>query len=284
MGYGDENSRYWYCTWRISHYHPSRRIGNQVRYKIHSMIFSEAGYSFSFLRLYYEHVVALFNQSTERAREIRKRIEAEYKSKGREYNKQNMERFHKVFNEVYPGYFRNSFLVSACSLFEHQMKKAWAFIQEEHNVPFAWEDFREPVPARMQKLLNFAGVALRDDPPRIELPPPDFKPTTMFDDSRIVINTLWEDLRYCYRLRNCIVHNNGLVHKARGSASIQEYASEKRILIEKEGVLEVQLNDSFNNAVCDTMQTFFSKLESAYYAAPLPQEPGPSDSSSWFTS
>jgi len=42
------------------------------------MIFSEAGYSFSFLRLYYEHVVALFNQSTERAREIRKRIEDGY--------------------------------------------------------------------------------------------------------------------------------------------------------------------------------------------------------------
>lgn len=237
------------------------------------MIFSEAGYSFSFLRMYYEHVVALFNQSTERAREIRGRIEAEYRENRKEYDRQHMEGFHKIFDEVYPGYFHNSFLVAACSLFEHQAKKTWALIQEEHRVPFGWYAFREaPVPQRMKKLLNFAGVNLKDDPPRIELPPPEFKPTTVYDDKRIVTSTLWRDLRYYYRLRNCIVHNNGLVHRARGSASIRKYASERGILVEKEGQREVQLNESFNITVCYTMGTFFSKLESAYYGTPLPEE------------
>jgi len=244
------------------------------------MIFSDAGYSFSFLRMYYEHVVAIFNHSTARAREIRGRIEAEYREKGTEYDKQHMEEFHKIFDEVYPGYFHNSFLVSSCSLFEYQVKKVWAFIQEEHNMPFAWDDFKDPVPKRMHKLLNFAGVVLQDDPLRIELPPPDFKPTPVYDDNRIVISTLWQDLRYYYRLRNCIVHNNGLVHRAKGSASIQKYAGEKGILVEKEGQREVQLNESFNIAVCYTMGTIFSKLESAYYGTPLPPETDPSDSSS----
>lgn len=243
------------------------------------MIFSDAGYSLSFMRMYYEHVVTLFNQSTERAREIRGRIEAEYREKGKEYDKQHMGEFHKIFDEVYPEYFHNSFLVTACSLFEHQAKKVWAFIQEEHNVPITWDDFRDPVPARMQKLLNFAGVVLKDVPPRIELLPPDFNPTTVYDDNRIVTSTLWKDLRYYYRLRNCIVHNNGLVHRARGSASIQQYASERGILVEKEGQREVQLNESFNIAVCYTMGTFFSKLESTYYGTPPPPEPDPSDSS-----
>ncbi len=66
------------------------------RIKVHDMIFMDASYSFSFLRMYYEHVVALFNQSFEGAQEIRGRIKAEYESKGREYDTQHMREFHKV--------------------------------------------------------------------------------------------------------------------------------------------------------------------------------------------
>lgn len=242
------------------------------RIKVHNMIFSYLGYSFSFLRMYYEHVISLFNEWTKRAEEIRGRIRAEYREKGREYDTQQMKEFHKVFDEVYPGYFHNSFLVTACSLFEHQVKRVWRFIEEEHHVPVTWDDISGPVPVRMQQLLNLAGVSLKDDPPRIELSSPDFKPVEVYDKNRIVVSTLWEDLKYYYRLRNCIVHNNGLVHKAKGSESITKYANEKGILVEKEGQLELKLNESFNIAVCNTMGTFFDKLMSAYYSTPLPKE------------
>ena len=242
------------------------------RIKVHNMIFSYSGYSFSFLRMYYEHVVSLFNEWTKRAEEIRGRIRAEYREKGREYDTQQMKEFHKVFDEVYPGYFHNSFLVTACSLFEHEVKRVWRFIEEEHYVPVTWDDINGPVPVRMQQLLNLAGVSLKDDPPRIELPSPDFKPVEVYDRNRILVSTLWEDLKYYYRLRNCIVHNNGLVHKAKGSESITKYANEKGILVEKEGQLELKLNESFNIAVCNTMGTFFDKLMGAYYSTPFPKE------------
>ncbi len=242
------------------------------RIKVYNMIFMNASYSFSFLRMYYEHVVALFNQSYNRAQEIRARMKAEYESKGREYDNQTMKEFHKVFDEVYPGYFHNSFLVTACSLFEHEVKRVWGFIEEEHHVLVTWDDIKGPVPVRMQQLLNLAGVPLKDDPPRIELSSPNFKPVEVYDRNRIGVSTLWEDLKYCYRLRNCIVHNNGLVHKARGSESIAKYANEKGVLVEKEGQWELTLNESFNVAVCYTMGTFFDKLMSAYYSTPLPKE------------
>lgn len=243
------------------------------RIKVHNMIFMDASYSFSFLRMYYEHVVALFNQSFEGAQEIRGRIKAEYESKGREYDTQHMMEFHKVFDEVYPGYFHNSFLVTACSLFEHEVKKVWAFIQEEHQVPFGWHVFKEsPVPQRMKKLLNFAGVVLKDDPPRIELPPPDFKPTTVYDENRTIISALWKELGYYYRVRNCIVHDNCLVEKARGSRTLQKYAIEKSILVERDGQPEIQLNENFNVTVCETMGKFFDKLMSAYYSTLLPEQ------------
>jgi len=199
-------------------------------------------------------------------------MKAEYKSKGREYDNQTMKEFHKVFDEVYPGYFHNSFLVTACSLFEHEVKRVWGFIEEEHHVPVTWDDIKGPVPVRMQQLLNLAGVPLKDDPPKIERFYPDFKPVEIYDENRVVVTTLWEDLQFSYRLRNCIVHNNGLVNKARGPESITKYAREKGILVEKEGQPEVQLNEGFNIAVCNTMGTFFNKLGGAYYSTPLPKE------------
>ncbi len=241
--------------------------------KVHNMIFMDASYSFSFLRMYYEHVLALFNQSSKRAQEFRGRMKAEYESKGREYESQHMKEFHKIFDEAYPGYFHNSFLVSACSLFEHEAKKVWAFIQEEHKVPFGWHVFKElPVPQRMKKLLNFAGVTPKDDPPRIELPPPDFKPTTVYDKDRTVISTLWRELGYYFRVRNCIVHDNGLIEKAKGSSTLKEYATEKGIIVERDDQPEIQLNEAFNVTVCNTMGKFFNKLTGAYYSAPLPEE------------
>ena len=68
------------------------------------------------------------------------------------------------------------------------------------------------------------------------------------------------------------MHNNGLIHKERGSESITKYANEKGVLVEKEGQWELTLNESFNVAVCYTMGTFFDKLMSAYYSTPLPKE------------
>jgi len=53
---------------------------------VRNMIFSYLGYSFSFLRMYYEHVISLFNEWTKTAEEIRGRIRAEYKLMGAYYS------------------------------------------------------------------------------------------------------------------------------------------------------------------------------------------------------
>jgi len=241
------------------------------KYKVFNNIFFIAGYSFSNLSMYYRHVVAQLQYYADGIKEAGKEREEVEKGRGREFDKQGQENFEGVFAEIWPGYFHNSFVVSACSLFEHQVKKLWAFIQEEHNVPFAWDDFRDPVPERIRKLLNFAGVTLKDNPPRIELPPPDFKPTPVYDENRIVMSAIWKELGYYYRVRNCIVHNNGLIKKARGPGTLQEYAIEKGVLVDREGQPEIQLNESFNVTVCETMGKFFDKLMGAYYSAPLPK-------------
>lgn len=236
-----------------------------MKYKVFNNMFFKAGYSFSDLSMYYRHIVTQLHYYADGIKESGKEIEEAEKEKGREFDKQGQEKFEAVFAEIWPGYFHNSFLTSACSQFEHEAKKLCAVIQEEHKMPMAWDVMEGPAPAKTKSYLNLAGVVLKDDPPRIELPPPDFKPTTVYDENRTVISTIWKELRFYYRVRNCIVHDNGFIEKARGSITLRKYATEKGIIKENEGHPKIQLNEDFNTTVCETMQKFFEKLMGAYY-------------------
>ncbi len=234
-------------------------------------MFFRAGYSFSDLSMYYRHVVAQLQYYSDGIKAAGKESEEAEKEKGREFDKQRQQNFERVFAEIWPGYFHNSFLTSACSQFEHEVKKLCAIIQEEHKMPVAWDDMLGPAPAKTKGYLKLAGVILQDDPPRVELRPPDFTPTEVYEENKTVISALWKDLDYYYRVRNCIVHDNGLVERARGADKLKAYAAEKGILVEKTGQPEIQLNQDFNVAVCDTMRKFFEKLMGAYNSTPLPK-------------
>lgn len=234
-------------------------------------MFFKAGYSFSDLSMYYRHVVTQLHYYADRIKESGKEVEEAEKERGREFDKQNQEKFEAVFAEIWPGYFHNSFLTSACSQFEHEVKKLCAVIQEEQKMPMAWDVMEGPTPAKTKSYLNLAGVLLKDDPPRIELSPPDFKPTAVYDENRTVISTIWKELGFYYRVRNCIVHDNGFIDKARGSITLRKYATEKGIIKENKGSPKIQLNEDFNVTVCETMQKFFERLMGAYYGTPLPQ-------------
>jgi len=241
-----------------------------MKYKVVNRLFFRAAYSFSDLSQYYMHVVTQLQYYADGIKASGRKIEEEHKEKGREFDKQGQEEFERVFAEVWPGYFHNSFVTVACSQFEHEAKKLCAIIQEEHKMPVSWDEMEGPAPIKTKSYLNLAGVVLKDDPRRIELPPPDFKPTAVYDGNRTVISTIWNEFRYYYRVRNCIVHDNGLVERARGSSTLRKYVTEKGILNEKEGRPEIQLNKDFNVTVCDTMRKFFEKLMRAYYVTPLP--------------
>lgn len=242
-----------------------------MKYKTFNNMFFEAACSFSDLSQYYRHVVTQLQYYADRIKASGRKIAEEHKERGREFDKQGQGKFERVFAEVWPGYFHNSFLTVACSQFENEAKKLCAIIQKEHKMPVSWDEMEGPAPIKTKSYLNLAGVVLKDDPPRIELALPDFRPTAVYDENRTIISTIWNELRYYYRVRNCIVHDNGLVEKARGSSTLRKYVTEKGILNEKEGRPEIQINEEFNVIVCDTMRKFFEKLMGAYYATPLPE-------------
>lgn len=233
-------------------------------------MFTDAWFSFPTLRLYYEHMVALLRRSSNDIQKSGEQLEIEYEEKRKKFNKQAWQNFHKVFEEIYPGFFNNSFLISVCSLFEYQIKKIFTLVKEEHKLPIEWDDLNGNIPTRAKSFLNLAGVTLKDDPPKVVLRPPNFVPTTVPDESRIIMKVLWEEIENYFMVRNCIAHHNGLIQKARNSDKVKKYAMKKGIFVDKEGQLELLINEDFNKEACNTMEEFFQKLTDAYYGTPLP--------------
>ncbi len=243
-----------------------------MKYKIHNRIFIEASYGFANLMPYYEHMTALLQTSSKRGREFRERLKLEYKQKNREFNEQYWQDSQKIYDEVYPRFLNCSFLVSVCSIFEYYLKRICDLVKEEHKMPFGWESSlsKGSMLMKVKSDLKLSGIVLKDDPPRIELPPPDFKPTEVFDENRVIIKELWQALENYFLIRNCIVHYNGLINEARSPEKVRDYAITKGIILDNSGQSGLLITEEFNKEVCSTMHQFFDKLHGAYYSTPLP--------------
>jgi hypothetical protein len=237
------------------------------KWKTYNRIFTDSCYSFGSLKLYHGHILSLLRRSSSEFLEFGERLESELKQKQREFNKQGWLKQNKIYEEIYPGFFNNSFFISACALFEYQIKEICALVKEEHKVPLEWDDMVGSVPARAKRFLWFGGVMLKDDPPG------SFQhwiSTVMPSDKNMTIKELWQALENYYMVRNCLTHHNGVIQKLRNPDKVKKYAIEKGILVDKAGHLELLITNDFINEVCDTMGNFFQKLTGAYYSTPLP--------------
>lgn len=244
-----------------------------MKMKVMNMKFMDATFSFGQLKIYHQHVVELMARFAEGVQESGERLEAEYRLRGTEFNKQNWDGFHRIFSESYPGFFNNSFLISTCSVFEHRMEDLCYIVKEEHKMPYDWDHiprFKGTIPAKAKTYLARARIEFKDDPPHIQQRPPDFAPVEVYDENRVIVRELWEALDNYFMVRNCLAHENGFVQKARNEAKLRKYAIEKDIVADKGGRPVLVVTKAFNYEVCDTMEKYFWRLTSAYYSTALP--------------
>jgi len=228
----------------------------------------DAEYSFSMLKFYYREVTDLLSRRAADFRKYTDELEEEYKNRQRPFDKAYWLKHYDVYTEYYPHIFHNSFIISACALFEFQIRKICVLVKEEHKVPLEWDDMRGSVPNRAKSFLWHGGIFLRDDPPDSFQ---NWLSVNMPGGKNIPERELWQEIENYFRVRNCIAHHNGLIQKLRYPEKVTKYASKKGILVDNSGHTELLLNQDFNKEVCDTMMRFFSKLTSAYYSTPLPE-------------
>jgi len=150
------------------------------------------------------------------------------------------------YAETFPRIFRSSFFVSAYSLLEHKMAFICRQLQEDKGLPLSWSDLK--------------GNTLEQ-----------FKLYCKLADLELSYNSeTWQEIQHYCMLRNCIVHNRGLVHGARQERELQAYASRKNIVedlfvgLSTRSQPQIALTAEFCKEVTKTIWAFLSKVLEVY--------------------
>ncbi len=140
------------------------------------------------------------------------------------------------YEEKFPRILRNSFLVSAHSLLEYEINVICRRIEKEQQIPISWKDLKGDILGRTKSYCKLA---------RLDLPVDD--PT-------------WQEIDNYYKVRNCIVHNNGLIEGARKEKTLRDYITRKKIVSEDTIEEEIALTAPFCEEVINTMKDFLDKV------------------------
>lgn len=143
------------------------------------------------------------------------------------------------YAEKFPRILRNSFLVATISLLEYELNVICNRLKKKHDIRINLSDLKGDTLERTRKYCQNAGLELPDN------------------------NTTWQDIKHYYKVRNCIVHTNGLVmelqHKDR--KELIPYLNSRRIISQDTIKQEIALTKQFCEEVIETIQTFLVELE-----------------------
>lgn len=161
--------------------------------------------------------------------------------------------FEQFYSDIYwdyaltfPRVLRNSFLVSAHSLLEHEMGRICETLKKEQQLPNSWQELGLGVLKNFKKYCKLASL------------PYQFN------------NLAWQEINNYYLVRNCITHNNGSIKGSKREQELRTYAVEKKITEESMIFPEVRpqdriaLTEQFCREVIKTMWAFLSKVFAAY--------------------
>jgi len=145
-----------------------------------------------------------------------------------------------LYSEKFPRILRNSFLVSAHSLLEYEMNVICKRLRKEQQIPVTLSDLKGDELERVKLFFKNAGLSL------------DYNGST------------WQEINNYYLVRNCIVHNSGLIKGSKREQDLRTYITQKKIISQDTIQEEVALTEQFCEKVINTMQSFLSEVYKAY--------------------
>jgi len=144
--------------------------------------------------------------------------------------------------EKFPRILRNSFLVSALSLLEYEMNVICRRLKKEQQRRISWRNLKFDVLEQFKEYCNLAGLSLSYD------------------------NPTWQDINNYYMVRNCIVHNSGLIKELpdKDRKDLIPYLNRKHLISQDTIEQEIALTEQFCKEVINTMQDFLANVYTAY--------------------
>ena len=237
-----------------------------MNWKTFNKIFTQTQYRIHMLKCYLNQMMVSLKHDCIDHDEYVQELEQDYKAKNLEFPEKQWNEHRKIYDEIYPTYFYNSFMISACALFEDQMNEICNLVKDEHKMPLYWDTLEGSVPFRLRKYLGLAGISLKDAPANWN----DTWMASNTDKKFLTVKDLWNELENYFRVRNCLAHHGGVISKMRYPDTLMRYCKNKDLYKDRGGKFEIVLNADFNREVCDTFQKFVERLLGAYYSVPLP--------------
>jgi len=141
------------------------------------------------------------------------------------------------YEEKFPRILRNSFLVAAISLLEYEISVIYHKLKRAQQIPMADSTSDSLEQAKLCWKVVGLGFPDRDK--------------------------MWQELNYYYKVRNCIVHTNGLVMELQYKyrKALIPYITEKGIISQDTIEQEIALTEQFCKEVVETIQSFLVELE-----------------------
>jgi len=150
------------------------------------------------------------------------------------------------YAETFPKILRNSFFVSAYSLLEYKMATICRWLKKDKQMPISWSDLKGDTLDQFKLYCKLAGLELSYN------------------------SQTWQEIQHYCMLRNCIVHNRGLIQGARQERELQAYANRKNIIedlmvgLSIRSQLQIVLTKEFCKDVTKTIWSFLSRVLKAY--------------------
>ena len=181
----------------------------------------------------------LLDVTTDRGAWLDEQAEALPPEERNEFYERNID-FYCAYADIFPMILRNSFLVSVHSLLEHKMDLVCKRIKEERQIASNWDDSRRGNALhKFKRYFKHAGLELTDND--------------------------WQEINNYRIIRNCIVHNRGLIKGARQERELRYYITRKNIISQDTIREEIALTEQFCREAIKTIWEFLMKTYEAYY-------------------
>ncbi|MFC1964544.1 hypothetical protein ACFLWG_00860 [Chloroflexota bacterium] len=136
------------------------------------------------------------------------------------------------YSVEFPRILRNSFLLIIISLLESELATLCKELKEKHRIPIGWKDLKGSTIDQVKKYCEIAGLDYTKN------------------------NENWQEMKNFYLVRNCIIHNDGILKDTRDEKILRAYARKKGIL--SEDILD--LTPEFYNNVINVTEDFTDKV------------------------
>ena len=150
------------------------------------------------------------------------------------------------YAETFPRTLRSSFFVSAYSLLESKMALICRQLKKDKQIPIGWSDLKGSTLDQFKFYCKLAGLEISYN------------------------SKSWQEIQHYSRVRNCIVHNRGLIKGSSKKEELRAYAERKNITddtlvgISIRRQDQIALTEQFCREVIKTIWAFLSKVLEAY--------------------